>query len=224
MGEFVKQITETIKYLSERSGRKHYTRIFPEGVELPDALRSWLDRKDKKWLRELYEGYEKLEANKVWAELERREPEVFQKLLRLFFPEPIKLRRVYKVLMEWEPDHYPVDLIMLGRRVIEWKGEMLKYDEFYEDYKKLRSESFIPEDKLKQIINKLISGGVVWHDWKMEPDGTVLYIVKSPPYFHYMSILLHAYIVFILREHFNTEEWLEKQFFYRRRCRRKRIT
>jgi len=211
MAEFVKQITETIKYLSDRSGREHYTKLFPEGVELPDALRGWLDRKDKKWLRKLYEGYEKLEANKVWAELERWEPEVFQKLLRLFFPEPIKLRRVYEVLMEWEPDHEPVDLIMLGRRVIRWKDEMLKYDEFYKDYMKLRSERLIPEDELKQIISKLISGGVVLHGWKIEPDGAVLYTVKPLPYFHYMSILLHAYIVFILREMFNEEERLEKK-------------
>jgi hypothetical protein len=210
MRDFVNQITETIRYLSERSGREHYTKLLPEGVELPDALRGWLDRKDRKWLRKLYEGYQKLEANKVWAELERREPEVFLKLLRLFFPEPIKLRRVYEVLMEWNPDLYPVDLIMLGRRVIEWKKDMLKYDEFYEDYMKLKTE-WLPEDELKHIINKLISGGVVLNDWKIEPDGTVLYIVKPLPYFHYMSILLHAYIVFILREMFNEKERLEKQ-------------
>ncbi len=206
MEDFVKQITETVRYLSNRSGRKHYTKLFPEGVELPDALRGRLNGKERKWLRELYEGYEKREANKVWAELERREPEVFLKLLRLFFPEPIKLRQVYDVLMEWEPDHTPVDLIMLGYRVIEWKDEMLRYDEFHEDYMKLRSGEFIHEDELKQIINKLISGGVVLHGWKIEPDGTVLYRVKPLPYFHYMSILLHAYIVFILREHINGEE------------------
>jgi hypothetical protein len=207
---FVKQITETIRYLSDRSGRKNYTNLLPEGVELPDTLRGWLDRKDRKWLRKLYyEGYRELEANKVWAELEQQEPEIFQKLLRLFFPEPIKLRRVYKVLMEWEPDTEPVDLIMLGRRVIERKEEMLKYDEFYEDYMKLKTE-WLPEDELKQIINKLISGGVVIHGFKIEPDGTVLYIVKPEPYFHYMSILLHAYIVFILWEMFNEEERLEE--------------
>jgi hypothetical protein len=210
MSEFVKQITETIKYLSERSGRKHYTKLLPEGVKLPDALKGWLDRKDRKWLRKLYEGYQKLEANKVWAELERQEPEVFQKLLRLFFPEPIKLRRVYEVLMEWEPNFEPVDLIMLGRRVIEWKDEMPKYDEFYEDYMKLKTK-WLSKDELKHIINKLISGGVVLHGWKIEPNGSVLYIVKPLPYFHYMSILLHAYIVFILREMFNEEERLEKK-------------
>ncbi len=211
MEDFVKQITETVRYLSDRSGRENYTKLFPEGVELPDALRGWLNRKDRKWLRKLYEGYEKREANKVWAELERREPEVFLKLLRLFFPEPIKLRRVYEVLMEWEPDLTPVDLIMLGYRVIEGKDEMLRYDEFYEDYMKLRLGKFIPEDELKRIINKLISGDVVLHGWKIEPDGTVLYRVIPLPYFHYMSILLHAYIVFILREMFNEEERLEKK-------------
>jgi len=206
MEDFVKQITETVRYLSDRSGRKHYTKLFSEGVELPDAIRT-LDRKDRKWLRKLYyEGYKKLEANKVWEELEVLEYDVFKKILRLFFPEPINLEKVYKVLREWNPDHYPIDLIMLGRRVIEWKDEMLRYDEFYEDYMKLRSGQFIPEDELKQIINKLISGGVVLHGWKIEPDGTVLYIVKPLPYFNYISILLHAYIVFILREMFSEEE------------------
>ncbi|MCI4454105.1 MAG: hypothetical protein JHC25_04050 [Thermodesulfobacterium sp.] len=211
MARFVKQITETIRYLSDRSGRENYTKLFPEGVKLPDALRGWLDRKDRKWLRKLYEGYEKLKANEVWAELKEQEPEIFQKLLRLFFPEPIKLRRVYEVLMEWNPDLEPVDLIMLGRSVIEDKDEMLRYDEFYEDYMKLRSGQFIPEDELEQILNKLISGGVVENGWKIEQDGTVLYKVKPLPYFHYMSILLHAYIVFILREMFNEEERLEKK-------------
>jgi hypothetical protein len=211
MDGFVKQITETIKHLSDRSGREHYTKLFPEDVKLPDVLRGWLDRKDKKWLRKLYyEGYQKLEANKVWAELEQREPEVFQKLLRLFFPEPINLERVYKLLREWNPDHYPFDLIMLGRRVIEWKDEMLKYDEFYEDYMKFRTK-WLPEDELKHIINKLISGGVVIHGFKIEPDGTYRYIVKPLPYFHYIPILLHAYIVYILRELFNEEERLERQ-------------
>jgi hypothetical protein len=206
MQDFVKQITETIKYLSDRSGRENYTKLFPEGVELPDALRGWLNGKERKWLRKLYEGYEKLEANKVWVELEQRETEVFLKLLRLFFPEPIKLRRVYDVLMGWESDHTPVDLITLGYRVIRWKDEMPKYDEFYEDYTKLRSGEFIPEDELKQIINKLISGGVVLHGWKIEPDGTVVYIVKPLPYLNYISILLHSYIVFLLRKHINGEE------------------
>jgi hypothetical protein len=209
---FVKQITETIRYLSDRSGRKHYTNILPDGVKLPDDLRGWLDRKDKKWLRKLYyEGYEKLEANKVWAEMEEEEPEVFQKLLGLFFPEPIKPRRVYKVLMEWEPNLKPIDLIMLGRRAIERKDEMLKYDEFYEDYMKLRTEWFISKDELKQILDKLIDGGVVLHGWKIEPDGTYVEKVIPDPYFHYIPILLHAYIVFILREMFNEEERLEKQ-------------
>ncbi len=223
MAEFVKEITETIRYLSERSGRKNYTKLLPEGVELPDALRGWLDRKDRKWLRKLYEGYEKLEANKVWAELERREPEVFLKLLRLFFPEPIKLRRVYEVLMEWEPDHSPFDLIMLGHRVIRWKDEMLKYDEFYEDYKKLRSGShdYIPKKELRRILGRLIKGDVALHGFKIEPDGTYRYIVKPLPYFHYMSILLHAYIVYILREYIRSEEWVKMYF---RRRRRKRIT
>jgi hypothetical protein len=214
MSEFVKQITETIKYLSERSGRKNYTKLLPEGVELPNALRGWLDRKDKKWLRKLYyEGYQKLEANKVWAELERQEPEVFQKLLRLFFPEPIKLRRVYEVLMEWEPNFEPVDLIMLGRRVIEWKDEMPKYDEFYEDYMKLRSgyRNYLSKKELRRILGRLVKGGVVIHGFKIDPDGTYRYIVKPEPYFHYIPILLHAYIVFILREMFNEEERLEKQ-------------
>jgi hypothetical protein len=210
VAEFVKQITETIKYLSDRSGREHYTKLFPEGVKLPDALRGWLNKKDRKWLRKLYEGYQKLEANKVWAELEWREPEVFQKLLRLFFPEPIKLRRVYEVLMEWKPDSEPVDLIMLGYRVIEWKDEMLRYDEFYEDYMKFKTKE-LPEDELKHIIRKLISGDVALHRWEIEPDGSRRYIVKPQPYFHYMSILLHAYIVYILREMFNEEERLEKQ-------------
>jgi len=212
MRDFVKQIEETIRYLSDRSGRENYTSILPESVKLPNALRGWLDRKDKRWLRKLYyEGYEKLEANKVWAELEQKEPEVFQKLLRLFFPEPIKLKRVYKVLMEWEPNLKPIDLIMLGWRVIRWKDEMLKYDEFYEDYMKLRSEKFIPEDELKQILDKLISAGVCSRGFKIEPDGTYVEKVIPEPYFHYMSILLHAYIVFILREMFNEEERIEKQ-------------
>jgi hypothetical protein len=194
MEDFVKQISQTLSYLSERTNREHYTKLFPEGVELPDALRGRLNGKERKWLRKLYEGYKKLEANKVWAELEQREPEVFLNLLRLFFPEPIKLRRVYEVLMEWEPDHTPVDLIMLGRRVIEWKDEMLRYDEFYEDYMKLRSGQFIPEDELKQIINKLISGDVVSHGWKIEPDGTVLYIVKPLPYFNTSGEKLPPYL------------------------------
>jgi hypothetical protein len=212
MSDFAKQITETIRYLSDRSGRKHYTNILPESVKLPDALRGWLDRKDKRWLRKLYyEGYEKLEANKVWAELEQKEPEVFQKLLRLFFPEPINLEKVYKLLKEWNPDHYPLDLIMLGRRVIEWKDEMLKYDEVYEDYMKLRTEWFISKDELKQILDKLIDGGVVLHGWKIEPDGTYVEKVIPDPYFHYIPILLHTHIVFILRERFNEEERLEKQ-------------
>jgi len=221
MAEFVKQINETIKYLSDRSGRKNYTKLLPEGVKLPDALRGWLDRKDRKWLKRLYEGYEKLEANKVWAELERREPEVFVKILKLFFPEPTKLRRVYEVLMEWEPDHTPVDLIMLGRRVIEWKDEMLEYDKFYEDYKKLRSgyRSYMSKKELRRILGRLIKGGVVLHGFKIEPDGTYTYIVKPPPYFHYMSILLHAYIVYILREYFNNEEWVKVHFRKRRRRR-----
>ncbi|MFZ8858992.1 MAG: hypothetical protein ACO2PP_00580 [Thermocrinis sp.] len=217
MEEFVKQITETVRYLSDRSGREHYTKLFPEGVELPDAIRT-LDRKDRKWLRKLYyEGYKKLEAKKVWEELEVLEYDVFKKILRLFFPEPINLEKVYKVLREWNPDHYPIDLIMLGRKVIEWKDEMLRYDEFYEDYMKLRSGQFIPEDELKQIINKLISGDVVSHGWKIEPDGTVLYIVKPLPYFNYISILLHSYIVFLLREHINGEEWIKERLGRRRR-------
>jgi hypothetical protein len=209
MRDFVKQITETIKYLSDRSGRKNYSKLFPEDAKLPDALRGWLDRKDRKWLRVLYEGYEKLKANEVWAELERREPEVFQKLLRLFFPEPIKLRRVYEVLMEWNPELEPVDLIMLGYSVIKDKDEMLKYDEFYEDYMKLKTE-WLPEDELNHILNKLISGGVVLDHFKIK-DGTYIRIVKPLPYFHYMSILLHAYIVFILREMFCEEERLERK-------------
>jgi hypothetical protein len=65
MEDFVKQISQTLSYLSERTNREHYTKLFPEGVELPDAIRT-LDRKDRKWLRKLYyEGYKKLEANKV---------------------------------------------------------------------------------------------------------------------------------------------------------------
>ncbi len=213
MEDFVKQISQTLSYLSERTNREHYTKLFPEGVELPNALRGRLNGKERKWLRKLYEGYKKLEANKVWAELEREELEVFLKLLRLFFPEPIKLRRVYEVLMEWEPDHTPVDLIMLGRRVIEWKDEMLKYDEFYEDYKKLRSGShdYIPKKELRRILGRLIKGGVVLHGFKIEPDGTYRYIVKPEPYFHYMSILPHAHIVYILREMFSEEDRLEKK-------------
>jgi len=210
MRDFVKQITETIRYLSDRSGRENYTKLFPEDAKLPDALRCWLDRKDKQWLRKLYEGYNKLEANKVWAELKEQEPEVFQKLLRLFFPEPIKLRRVYEVLMEWNPDHTPIDLIMLVYRVIEDKDEMLKYDEFYEDYTKLKTE-LLSEDELEHILNKLINADVVLNDFEIEPDGTYIHTVKPLPYFHYMSILLHAYIVFILREMFDEEERLERK-------------
>jgi hypothetical protein len=212
MRGFVKQLTETIRYLSDRSGREHYTKIFPEGAKLPHDLRGWLSRKEKKWLRKLYyEGYRKLEANKVWAEMEEEEPEVFQKLLRLFFPEPINLEKVYKLLKEWNPNHYPLDLIMLGQRVIRWKDEMLKYNKFYEDYMKLRTERFISKDELKQILDKLIDGGVASHEWKIEPDGTYVEKVIPDPYFHYIPILLHTHIVFILREWFNEEERLEKQ-------------
>jgi len=217
MSDFAKQLTDAVRYLSDRSSLKHYTKILPDGVELPDALRGWLYKKDKKWLRKLYcEGYMKLEANKVWEEMQVMEYEIFQKLLRLFFPEPINLEKVYKLLREWNPDREPVDLIMLGRRVIEQKDEVLKYDEFYEDYMELRSWRSASKDELKQIADKLLSAGVCWSDFYIEPNGAYVEKVIPHPYFHYIPILLHAHIVYILREWFYAEE-RAKQMFRRRK-------
>jgi hypothetical protein len=202
MIDFVKQISEALNYLSERTDREQYIKLFPEGVKLLDAPRGSLNKKVERLLKRLYVGYMKRKANMIWRELEEKDKIA---ILEFFFPAPFCYDKIYDALLDWEPDQSPLDLIMLGRRVAENKEEMLKFDKYYEKYKRMR-RGWVPKDELFEILQELVDAGVYLKHFKIEQDGTFTGKFIPMPYFHHVSILLHSYIAYILREMFGNED------------------
>ncbi len=185
MAEFVKQITETIRYLSERSGREYYTKLFPEGVELYSAGEILKKLEEEKryrkdigfWLWRLLEGYRKFYAPEVWKELLRSDYFLFEKILGLFFSSIKGWKFIYKVLTENPQRLHPDELIWISRYIIKHKDEVLKCDKAEPPIAKLFYSLELPNN---------------------EPDGTNTIIAVRKFAFDPILILLHAYLYYVL--------------------------
>jgi hypothetical protein len=185
MSEFVKEITETIKYLSERSGREHYTKIFPEGVELYSAGEILKKLEEEKryrkdigfWLWRLLEGYRKFYAPMVWQELFRSDYHLFEKILGLFFSSIRGWKFIYKVLTENPQRLHPDELIWISRYIIKHKDKALRCDKAEPSVAKLFYSLELPNS---------------------DTDGTNTIIAVRKFAFDPLVILLHAYLYYVL--------------------------
>jgi hypothetical protein len=185
MSDFVKQITETIKYLSDRSGREYYTKIFPEGIELYSAGEVLKKLEEEKryrkdigfWLWRLFEGYRKFYAPSVWEELLRSDFTIFEKILGLFFPSVRGWKFIYKILTENPQRLHPDELIWISRYIIKHRDKVLRYDGAEPSSAKLFYSLELPNN---------------------EPDGTKPIIAVRKFAFDPLVILLHAYLYYVL--------------------------
>jgi hypothetical protein len=185
MSEFVKEITETIKYLSDRSGREYYTKIFPEGVELYSAGEVLKKLEEEKryrkdigfWLWRLLEGYRKFYAPSVWNELLRSDVIIFEKIIGLFFPSVRGLKIISKVLTENQQRLHPDELIWISRYIIKHKDKVLRYDKAEPSVAKLFYSLELPNS---------------------DTDGTNTIIAVRKFAFDPLVILLHAYLYYVL--------------------------
>ncbi len=185
MAEFVKQINETIKYLSDRSGREYYTKLFPEGVELYSAGEILKKLEEEKryrkdigfWLWKLFDGYRKFYAPEVWRELLRSDYTLFEKIVGLFFSSTRSIKLISKVLTENPQRLHPDELIWISRYIIKHKDKVLRYDETEPQIAKLFYSLELPNN---------------------EPDGTNTIIAVRKFAFDPILILLHAYLYYVL--------------------------
>jgi hypothetical protein len=213
--EFVRQISQTLSYLSKRTDRDYYTMLFPEGMQLPYFLNIPRNKKVKKWLKRLYDGYIGGRGYQVWMELRDRNRSLFEKVLKIFFPKtvihPFRLHDLERALFIWKFREDRLSLISLARYVIENKDEMvLKYEKLFKEYEQWFHDEH-DMTKIKELTDKLIKEGVVRKHFKREEDRVAFYFIPMP-YFYHISILIHCYIAQLLHETFFEEEWrIQKQ-------------
>jgi hypothetical protein len=185
MSEFVKEITETIKYLSDRSGRGYYTKIFPEGVGLYSAGEILKKLEEEKryrkdigfWLWKLFEGYRKFYAPSVWVELLRSDYFIFERILGLFFPSVKGWKFIYKLLTENPQRLHPDELIRISEYIIKHRDKVLSYDKAEPPIAKLFYSLELPNNG---------TGGT----------NTIIAVKKFA--FDPLVILLHAYLYKVL--------------------------
>ena len=181
----MKEITETIKYLSDRSGRELYTKLFPEGVKLhsvEEILKKLEEEKRYRkdiglWLWRLLEGYRKFYAPSVWQELLRSDYILFEKILGLFFSSIKGWKFIYKVLNENPQRLHPDELIWISRYIIKHKDKVLRYDKAEPQIAKLVYSLELPNN---------------------EPDGTNTIIAVRKFVFDPLVISLNAYLYYVL--------------------------
>jgi hypothetical protein len=180
MAEFVKQITETIKYLSDRSGREDYIKFYPEDAELPEA-KEVLKRveEDKRYLKErsfwlwrLLDGYMKFRADEVWKEFLRQDAILLIRTLEVLFP-PISYKIAYNTLTKRPQRLHPDELIRLSEYIIKHKDKVAEYGG--------------EEPPTAKIVYSLEL-----------PDGTNTVLRIKNFSFDPVFILLHAYVYHVL--------------------------
>jgi hypothetical protein len=218
MRDVVKNISQTLSYLSERTDREDYKGLVPEGVMLWTkysfvmglvSLSTGMVDRVVWWLWKLTDGYLSYKADEVWREFAKQDKRACVLTLRLFFPKPIKLRRVYNALVIWRQTLHPKEFEWFIPYIIEHKDEMRLYDELYpyvEDAVQLKPE------ELKQFLKKLYSIDGKLKYFRENPDKTYTVQVEKKLQFYYISILLHAYIFSILRKMFLGRTWPIKKW------------
>jgi len=225
MRDFVKQISQTLSYLSERTDRKHYTKLFPEGVVLPDEFKfreklhrsRYLRRRIKMWILKMLSGYRRLKVEEVWEEFAKQDFKAFKRLFKLLFPEPIDLRRVYEALTLWSQTQYPHELMWISDYIIKHKDEVLKYDQIYYDYELVESRR-VSLEEAKLILDRAKRLDVPVENFRKEPDGTYTMSIPKKLQFYHISILLHTYIFHVLHVAIFGDSWEKRQERLEWRC------
>jgi len=185
MRDFVKQIEETIEYLTKNPSKEYYTKLFPEGVKLYNAGEVLKKLEEEKryrkdigfWLWKLFEGYSKFYAPSVWEELLRSDYFVFEKILGLFFLSVKGWKFIYKVLTENPQRLHPDELIRISEYIIKHKDKVLSYDKAEPPIAKLFYSLELPNNG---------TGGT----------NTIIAVKKFA--FDPLVILLHAYLYKVL--------------------------
>lgn len=195
MRDFVSLIEEALIYLSERTTIPYFNKLIPRGVELPCAI-ICLEEYESIQLSKLLKGYKELRVREAWEELFTQDQKLYWALLREFFPEPIRLRRVRIALNSWEPIVEPDGLIMLAEFVALNKEKMLKFDKFYIEAEMYKAGLLDTQAK-KDFLNKLKAEGLLRIDeTELSPDC----LDRAYPllFINYFSILIHGYIAYEL--------------------------